>query len=528
MESKSDSYSANLNKLVRFFERSEGGYAFATTKVQAHIQTINNELIKRLESTTKKPAFVYFDKESRYSLLEQLKQKTEDCVNGLIVSNITELLFPFLEKGFNEEKDTILELNLSRENLYELETPVLFWLTDEFVSVVSNRAADLYSQRSISTIYFDSVPGDDFGNQELATSFQPKHRSSKSSQDTELKVDLLKKQLKDAEKGKQHLSDIANRLAMPLAKFYSKLDLHAKSINLVNKYKDYINKKNLQILLTLAKIHKKAGRIDEAVSHYEEAITLAKLENNLEGEALGKFHIASIYFEKGQFEEALPYYEEYNNLFKQLYDKNPENESVKNSLAISYSKLGDVYQQLGQVKEAITYFEQESEIFQQLYQDNPGNNQVKNGLAISYSKLGYAYQHIGEYNKAIHCIEKDVLLTKELEKDDNTGKNAKNALAVSYERLGDIYQALGQFDKALHFLILCERLASELYQFEPKNIQFLESVAISNYKLAVVHKKLNQKKGAEKHFVDWQKLLTDLNELAPDSTKYSQWKSLEL
>ncbi|NJO91746.1 MAG: tetratricopeptide repeat protein [Chloroflexia bacterium] len=116
---------------------------------------------------------------------------------------------------------------------------------------------------------------------------------------------------------------------MPLAKIYSKLDLHSKSLNLINKYKDYINRKNLQILMTLAKILKKANRLEEAISHYEEAITLAKLENNLKDEALGKFYIASIYLEKGQPEDALQYLIEYNDLFKQLFDKNQDNGNTK-------------------------------------------------------------------------------------------------------------------------------------------------------------------------------------------------------
>ncbi len=525
MESKSDNFSTNLNKLVRFFERTDGGYAFASTRVQAHIQSINSKLCKILEEKAQKAAFVYFDNESSFTLLEQLKQKKKEDVNGLVVNNIPELLFSFSNNNASVSNDALMELNFSRENLYELRIPILFWLTDDFVSVFSNRAADLYSQRSISTVYFDNIPDEDFSNQELETSFQPKYRSSKSNQDADLKVELLKKQIRDAEKGKYHLADIANRLVMPLAKIYSKLDLHSKSLNLINKYKDYINRKNLQILMTLAKIHKKANRFEEAISHYEEAITLAKLENNLKEEALCKFYIASIHMEKGQPEEALPYFIEYNELFKQLFDENPDNESVKTSLAISYSKLGDVYQELGKYKESLNFFEKECELFSQLYSDNPQSANVKNGLAISYSKIGSAYQNIGEYNKAIQYIELDLKLTKELNEADQLNRNVKNALAVSYERLGDIYQALGQHEKALHFFRLREQIAKELYEIEPENNLFVEGFAISKYKLAITLKNLNNKE-SEKYFNEWENLLKALNQDFPDSSKYKSWKSL--
>jgi tetratricopeptide (TPR) repeat protein len=525
MESKSDNFSANLNKLVRFFERTDGGYAFASTRVQANIQVVNSKLIRLLEEKAKKTGVVYFDSESSMSLLEQLKQKMKENVSALVVNNFTELLFSFSKNNDSVGKDALLELNFSRENLYELKIPILFWLTDDFVSVFSNRAADLYSQRSINTVYFDNIPDEDVSTWELETSFQPKHRSSKNNQDAGLKIELLKKQLRDAEKGKYHLSDITNRLVMPLAKIYSKLDLHSKSLNLINKYKDYINRKNLQILMTLAKILKKANMLEEAISQYEEAITLAKLESNLKDEALCKFYIASIYMEKGQPDDALQYFIEYNDLFRQLFDKNPDNENIKTSLAISYSKLGDVYQELGKHDEALHFFEQECELFSQLHVANPKSTNVKNGLAISYSKIGSAYQNIGEYNKAIHYIEMDLKLTKELNEADKSNRNVKNALSVSYERLGDIYQALGQYEKALQFFRFREQIAKELYEVEPENNLFLEGFAISKYKLATTLKNLNNSE-SKKYFNEWENLLKALNQDFPDSSKYKSWKSL--
>ena len=314
MENKNDGFIINLKKIIRFINRTDAGYAFASTKIQAYIPVINKELCRELGNDEKEIAFVYFDNKSGLSLFEQLKQKVQSDTDCIVVNNISELLYPFRKNGLHSKNDTALELNLSREKLYDLRIPVLFWLTDEFISIFSNRAADLYSQRSISTVYFDNIPYEDKDNQELETSFQPKYRSSKSNLDVELKVDLLKKQLHEAEKEKYHLSDIANRLVMPLAKIYSKLDLHNKSLSLINKYKDYINRKNLQILLTLAKILKKANKLDEAITHYEEAISLSKLENNIKDEALSRFYIASIYMDKGEPEEALPYFLEYNNV----------------------------------------------------------------------------------------------------------------------------------------------------------------------------------------------------------------------
>jgi hypothetical protein len=73
-----------------------------------------------LEEKAKKTGVVYFDSESSMSLLEQLKQKMKENVSALVVNNFTELLFSFSKNNDSVGKDALLELNFSRENLYEL------------------------------------------------------------------------------------------------------------------------------------------------------------------------------------------------------------------------------------------------------------------------------------------------------------------------------------------------------------------------------------------------------------------------
>ena len=527
MENRADNFDANLSKLVRFFERTKAGYAFATIQTQGQIQPINQQLCSKLNNKKIQLEVVNFERNSELSLLEQLKQKLVKKNSALVVNNFTELLFAFNGEQQAKTDDAVIELNFSRENLHELNTPILFWLTNDFVSVIGNKAADLYSQRSISTVYFDVIPNEDSNKRGLGTFFEPKFRKTKNAQEAELKVKLLQKQLQDAENKKHSFVDIANRLALPLAKTYSKLNLHTKSLNLINKYKDYINKKNLQILLTLAKILKKANKLDEAIYLYEEAIALAKDENNIKEEALSKFYIASIYHEKGQNEDALNYFIEYYLHFKQLYDENPNNESIKYSLAISYSKVGDIYQELEQTNKAIRFFEQEASLFEELYKSNPKSENIKNGLAIAYSKLGYANQLKGDFNKAIHFTELDIKLTKELREVNPNSESIKNTLAISYERLGDVYQASGQFEKALHFFKMRTQLAEELNSIHPEDKKFTEGLAISNYKLAMIYKELNDEKNGQMHFTEWKKKISILNDKAPKSQKYDEWNDLK-
>ena len=81
-----------------------------------------------------------------------------------------------------------------------------------------------------------------------------------------------------------------------------------------------------------------------------------------------------------------------NRLGQELYEANPHSESLKNGLAISYSKLGDIYQAQGKFEQALQYFERRAQLGQELYEANPLSLKLEDGLAISYSKLGGIHQ----------------------------------------------------------------------------------------------------------------------------------------
>jgi tetratricopeptide (TPR) repeat protein len=98
----------------------------------------------------------------------------------------------------------------------------------------------------------------------------------------------------------------------------------------------------------------------------------------------------------GHIEEALKYFEQCLLLGKELYEANPRSESLKNGLAISYSKLGGIHQSMGHMEEALKYFEQRSVLGKELYASNPQSVVLLAGLAISYYKLAMLYKDMGE------------------------------------------------------------------------------------------------------------------------------------
>ena len=67
-------------------------------------------------------------------------------------------------------------------------------------------------------------------------------------------------------------------------------------------------------------------------------------------------NLGSIYQAQGKFEQALEFFNKETDLFEELYQANPQSESLKNGLAISYEKLGSIYQAQGKFEQALEFF----------------------------------------------------------------------------------------------------------------------------------------------------------------------------
>ncbi|HMX38891.1 MAG TPA: tetratricopeptide repeat protein, partial [Saprospiraceae bacterium] len=145
----------------------------------------------------------------------------------------------------------------------------------------------------------------------------------------------------------------------------------------------------------------------------------------------------------GHLEEALPLFVKAKDLAEQY--------EHKNSIALSYERMGDTYTDLGNLKEALICFEQYNAIEQDLANLYPSDTKFKNNLAISYSKLGSTHTALGNLPQALTFFEQFTELMKELHDTYPQNVSFKNGLAISYEKLGETHTALGNLPKALIF-----------------------------------------------------------------------------
>ena len=479
------SYYQQIGRLLRFLTRPKSnGYGFCIAEDEAIIPELNERLIEKCAEKGISAELVYLKTDTDATLLQQLETPV---ANALIITNLYNFLKPV--KGDHR----FSEFNFIRESMIALDKPILFWVSERLLAKIGNYAADVYSQRRFSTIIFENLPIL-FEDKPYYQERFPLHvRDVEEYEKIKLKINLLERQLQEAEERALNKDRIIKDLVIPLTEAYSENDLHQQALSLLLKYNSDMPSGDSSVYQTLGSIYHSAKLYHKATEIYHEGIKHEEEAEEKDKDALVVFYhqLARIYEETGYFDQAMDFFQKDLKLTKELYESNPKSESLKNGLAISYSKLGDLYQALGNYEKSLEHFEEETRLFEELYESNPKSESLKNGLAISYSKLGDLYQALGNYEKSLEHFEEETRLFEELYESNPKSESLKNGLAISYSKLGDLYQALGNYEKSLEYFEERNRLGKELYESNPKSESLKNGLAISYYKIGITKELLN-------------------------------------
>ncbi|MDQ5928729.1 MAG: hypothetical protein QG594_507, partial [Bacteroidota bacterium] len=321
-------WSKALKRVIRFFSRQdERGYGFCIAQNEHQISQINAEI-----KSFSQREVVVVELNENYSIIDQLKQKITSNNVALIINNLDYII--------NTKRSSVEELNFSREALNRLEVPIIFWLTEKNLSIVSNQASDLFSQRHLATLYFP-----DFNLLEL-----PKDepiidvpvpisiKENQEIQNLQLKITTFESQLQQALQENLSHPYIASNIVLPLIEAKAEMQQTDEVIKLIKKWEsNFTNPSNsLKIGIVLEDLHQ-----------YEDAFWyLNKVASVLQQKKLGQ--------------------------------------NQKDLLSVAYSRLGSLNSSLGNLNKALDFFEKDLELQKELYESNPNNVSFKNGLAISY------------------------------------------------------------------------------------------------------------------------------------------------
>lgn len=254
-------------------------------------------------------------------------------------------------------------------------------------------------------------------------------------------------------------------------------------------------------------------------------------KNDKENHLVCLERFGDIYQLQGDFKKALSIFELRSRLAEELFNANPQKESLKNGLAISYERLGSIYQKQGDFKKAIRFFKRYNNLNKELVEANPQNESFKNGLAIFYERIGSIHQQQGDFKKAIQFFEKYNNLTKELFEANPNNELLKNELAISYERLGTVYRQQGDFKKAVHLFELRIQLANELFEANPNSVDLYNGLAVSCTALGHIYLKINEPVKTKEYYKQAETIWLQLTKSVPESPEFKNnldWVQKEL
>ncbi|NBC07689.1 MAG: tetratricopeptide repeat protein [Bacteroidetes bacterium] len=458
-------YYSLINGLARFLSREdEHGYVFACADYQPLEQEVIAKLEGQLLAKGRHLLALRLQKDPDRSVRAQIEAAIAEVQpDALLVHGLDDLLSREVTTGaLTAEGARVIDmLNYSREALNELGLPIVFWLSRRNLTLLGNRAADLFAQRRRSVFFFTYQPELEANTPPLQSRFREDYRSSEDYKRLRLQVNLLESQLKEARQKGYSAHRIAREIALPLATKYSELDLHEQAAELLEAYDEAFDATNPKLLKQLAEIAYKAGKYVKAEQCLQSALRQLPEGGRTAFKADLLFDLGDVYKDIGQLEKALEAFGESQHLLEALI---AEGYDGKRKLAVRLERLGKIYKAKGQFDQALDFFLKRSKLGEELYADNPQNEGLKNGLAISYSKLGEIYQAKGQFDKALDLFLKRSKLGEELFAANPHNANLENGLAISYYKLAELYRAQESTAKAKVFYDKAIEVWEKLYE----------------------------------------------------------------
>ncbi len=182
-----------------------------------------------------------------------------------------------------------------------------------------------------------------------------------------------------------------------------------------------------------------AGRYDQAIKYYQEALAIDKKLGREEDVAARLNSIGLVYNARGEYDQAIRYYEEALAIDKRLKSKR---------VAIRLNNIGMVYKDRGQYDQAIKYFEEALALDKSLGRER--------GVATILNNMGLVYSAWGQYDRAIKHYEEALAIDKRLGRDN---------IAMRLNNIGMVYKDWGQYDRAIKYfeeaLAIDKRLGRE-------------------------------------------------------------------
>ncbi len=186
-----------------------------------------------------------------------------------------------------------------------------------------------------------------------------------------------------------------------------------------------------RVLNEMASCERQIGEVDQALSHYQQALNLCPTEDEKELASI-YHHLGILKANKGEVDEAIA-------LLNQSLEITQRIEYVQGK-ASTLHQLGMIYADKGEVDKAIALYNQSLEITQRI-----GNVKTK---AATLNQLGILYTNKGEFEQAMALLNQSLEITQRTEYVQ--GKTAiLHCLGIFYANKGDVDEAIALYNQSL-------------------------------------------------------------------------------
>jgi tetratricopeptide (TPR) repeat protein len=482
---KQEAYLDNVLTIKQFFNRHRfGGYMFAVSYSYLLKKEVNREIIEYCKDQDLTVGEARIEFGINKTSLQQLQEAKEAFKNGLILTNIDELMLL-------THDEFAYQLNQMREALFALQIPILIWLTPETHRAFTHKAIDLYTRRDLDTLFFPETNIENT-NRGLIERSELRLGQEEDAETLRTRIFLLEKQLEASRNDEISRERVAKEIVFPLIKAYRQMLFLEPAMHLMNEFKDEFENNNRDMLVEFGELFKEAGHLDDAFDYFEKALRIDIKDFGEESDnvAWDYNELGGVSGKEGKLDKAISYYEKalaidlkifgeehpnvasnYNNLGLALGDKGDLNKAIsyfEKALAINlklfggehpnvasnYNNLGYAWYAKNALDKAISYFEKALAISLKIFSEEHPN------VASNYNNLGLAWKDKGDLNKAINYLEKALTIDLRL-----FGEEHPN-VAIDYNSIGTAWQDRGDLDKAKSFYYKAYNILSKTYGAE--------------------------------------------------------------
>ncbi len=147
--------------------------------------------------------------------------------------------------------------------------------------------------------------------------------------------------------------------------------------------------------------------VQDSEKYFEHALSLAKRDHDLDGEALLLTRLGVIKYEAEKYEEALQFYSQSLSVFKTIPEPNPK------EFGMLMERMSRCARHLGKMKEAEELGALALDLSEKVHGKDSEN------YALNLRNMGFVYQHNEKFDQAIEYFSNAVEILKKLHGDSH-------------------------------------------------------------------------------------------------------------